>query len=78
MRELAEIVRDVVGYKGDIRFDAVRPDGTPRKLLDVSRLHAIGWRARIALRDGIKATYRWYLEAHLAATTAGSHAPPRA
>lgn len=62
IRELAEIVRDVVGYTGDIGFDSARPDGTPRKLLDVSRLQALGWRARIPLREGIKATYRWYLE----------------
>jgi len=63
VRELAELVRDVVGYEGDIRFDAVHPDGTPRKLLDVARLHALGWRARIPLGEGVKATYRWYLEA---------------
>jgi GDP-L-fucose synthase len=75
VRELAELVSDVVGYKGDIRFDAVRPDGTPRKLLDVSRLHALGWRARIPLREGIKATYRWYLEAKPAPSQA---APPPA
>jgi GDP-L-fucose synthase len=72
IRELAEIVRDVVGYKGDIRFDAVRPDGTPRKLLDVSRLHALGWRARVPLQEGIKATYRWYLEAKPAEPHASS------
>lgn len=60
--ELAEIVRDVVGYEGAIEWDASRPDGTPRKLLDVSRLHALGWRARIGLREGIEETYRWYCE----------------
>ncbi|HSY23825.1 MAG TPA: GDP-L-fucose synthase [Polyangiaceae bacterium] len=72
VRELAELVGDVVGYTGEIRFDTVRPDGTPRKLLDVARLHALGWRARIPLREGIKATYRWYLEAK----PASSQAPP--
>ncbi len=60
--ELAEIVRDVVGYEGEIEWDTSKPDGTPRKLLDVSRLHALGWRARIGLREGIEQTYRWYCE----------------
>ena len=61
IRELAELVRDVVGYDGDIVQDTSKPDGTPRKLLDVSRLHALGWRARIGLREGIASTYAWYL-----------------
>jgi GDP-L-fucose synthase len=61
IRELAELVREVVGYRGGIAFDPSRPDGTPRKLLDVSRLSALGWRARTPLREGIAATYRWYL-----------------
>jgi GDP-L-fucose synthase len=55
--ELAETVMDVVGFQGRIVFDASKPDGTPRKLLDVSRLSALGWRARTGLRDGIRATY---------------------
>ncbi len=63
--ELAEVVRDAVGFEGEIVLDASKPDGTPRKLLDVSRLHALGWRARIGLEDGIRETYRWYL-AHAA------------
>jgi len=62
IRELAEMVRDVVGYGGRVAFDPDRPDGTPRKLLDVSRLHALGWRHRIGLREGIEQTYRWFLE----------------
>jgi len=62
IRELAELIRDVVGYEGEIVFDTTKPDGTPRKLLDVSRLHALGWRARISLREGLGQTYRWYLE----------------
>ena len=62
IRELAELIRDVVGYEGEIVFDTTKPDGTPRKLLDVSRLHALGWRARISLREGLEQTYRWYLE----------------
>jgi GDP-L-fucose synthase len=62
IRELAEIVRDVVGYKGALTFDPSKPDGTPRKLLDVSKIHAIGWRARIPLRQGIEETYRWFCD----------------
>jgi GDP-L-fucose synthase len=57
IRELAEIVMDVVGFQGEVVFDAGMPDGTPRKLLDVSRLAALGWRARIGLREGIEQTY---------------------
>jgi GDP-L-fucose synthase len=57
IRELAETVRDVVGYGGAIGWDTGKPDGTPRKLLDVSRLRALGWRPRIALRDGVAAVY---------------------
>ena len=64
--ELASMVRDVVGFEGDIVYDSTKPDGTPRKLLDVSRLHALGWRARIGLREGIADTYAWYLQ-HAAA-----------
>ena len=59
--ELAALVREVVGYPGEIRYDASKPDGTPRKLLDVSRLHGLGWRARRALADGVRDTYAWYV-----------------
>ncbi|HMM45531.1 MAG TPA: GDP-L-fucose synthase [Candidatus Macondimonas sp.] len=62
--ELATLVQRVVGFEGRIVLDPSKPDGTPRKLLDVSRLTALGWRARIDLVDGIRETYRWYL-AHL-------------
>ena len=61
--ELAELIRGVVGYEGEILFDPAKPDGTPRKLLDVSRMHQLGWRPRIALREGVARTYQWYLEA---------------
>lgn len=61
--ELAATVADVVGYRGRIAWDPQRPDGTPRKLLDVSRLFALGFRPRIPLREGIAATYAWWLEA---------------
>ena len=59
---LAELVRDVVGFKGGITFDRTKPDGTPQKLLDVSRISALGWKAKVALRVGIERTYQWYLE----------------
>lgn len=58
IRELAELVREVVGYDGSITWDTAKPDGTPRKLLDVSRLHQLGWRASTALREGIAKAYR--------------------
>jgi GDP-L-fucose synthase len=60
--ELVELIREQVGYRGRIVFDTGKPDGTPRKLLDVRRLSALGWRARIGLREGIAATYAWFLE----------------
>ena len=60
IRELAYLMRDVVGFEGEIHFDTTKPDGTPRKLLDVSRLQQAGWTARIQLRDGIADTYCWY------------------
>ncbi|HET7134247.1 MAG TPA: GDP-L-fucose synthase, partial [Gammaproteobacteria bacterium] len=60
--ELAALVREIVGFEGEIVHDRSKPDGTPRKLLDVTKLTALGWRPRIALRDGIRATYRWFLE----------------
>ena len=60
--ELAETVKEVVGYEGRIVFDRDKPDGTPRKLLDVSRLHALGWRAKTPLEDGIRQTYAWFVE----------------
>jgi GDP-L-fucose synthase len=62
IRELAEIIRDVVDFRGELQFDPSKPDGTPRKLLDVSRMTALGWRPRIALKDGIASSYRWFVE----------------
>ena len=61
IRELAEMVKDAVGYQGDLVFDTTKPDGTPRKLLDVSRLSALGWTPRIPLAEGIRSTYQWFL-----------------
>jgi GDP-L-fucose synthase len=68
---LAELVRSAVGYEGRIVFDASKPDGTPRKLLDVTRLKSLGWAPTIPLEEGVRQTYAWYLE-H--AVTAGSSA----
>ncbi|WP_243374007.1 GDP-L-fucose synthase [Geotalea sp. SG265] len=62
IRELAETVGNVVGFSGNLRFDQSKPDGTPRKLQDVSRMHSLGWRHKVSLEDGLKNTYRWYLE----------------
>ncbi len=61
IRELAELIAQVVGYTGAIVTDTSKPDGTPRKLMDVSRLNALGWRPRIGLREGIESTYHWFL-----------------
>jgi len=61
IRDLAFLVRDVVGYRGEVVFDSTRPDGTPRKLLDVSKCKSLGWSPRITLREGIAATYEWFV-----------------
>lgn len=61
IRDLAETMAKVVGFNGRIEFDSSKPDGTPRKLLDVSRLNALGWRATISLEDGLRQTYKWFL-----------------
>jgi GDP-L-fucose synthase len=58
--ELAQLIREKVGFRGELRFDPSKPDGTPRKLLDVSKLSALGWRARVELPDGIERTLSWY------------------
>ncbi len=60
IRELAEMVASVVGYSGRISFDASKPDGTPRKLLDVQRIFGMGWRPKVLLSDGIAGTYAWF------------------
>jgi GDP-L-fucose synthase len=62
IRQLAEIVADVVGFEGELVQDPSKPDGTPRKLLDVSRINDLGWKATVPLRDGIAATYSWFLD----------------
>ncbi len=60
--ELAQLVAEVVGYQGEIRTDPTRPDGTPRKLMNVGRLEALGWKAKVGLREGVEETYRWFVE----------------
>jgi GDP-L-fucose synthase len=62
IRELVETVAKVIGYQGEIEFDSSKPDGTPRKLMDVSRLKRLGWQAKLGLEDGLKLTYKWFME----------------
>jgi len=61
--QLVELLQSAIGYEGEFEFDASKPDGTPRKLVDVTKINALGWRAKIDLKDGIAATYRWFCEA---------------
>jgi len=63
IRELALLIKEITGYEGELKFDASKPDGTPRKLLDVSKLTDLGWKAKTGLRGGIAKTYQWYKEA---------------
>ena len=63
IKELAEMIQRIVDVDVDLVWDATKPDGTPRKLLDVSRLHDLGWKHQIDLEDGIKRTYAWYRDA---------------
>ena len=62
--DLACIIGDIIDYKGEIRYDTSKPDGTPRKLLDISRLINLGWEPSHDLQEGIKKSYEWYLENH--------------
>lgn len=62
IKELAEMIKDIVGFNGTLVFDITKPDGTPRKLLDVSRLRAMGWQAKTPLKDGIRKAYQWFTE----------------
>jgi GDP-L-fucose synthase len=65
IRELAELICDVIGFDGDLIWDASKPDGTPRKLLDITKLRALGWKPSVPLRDGIAQTYEWFLANHV-------------
>ena len=76
IRELAELVVSVTGFKGRISFDASKPDGTPRKLLDISRLSALGWQARIPLEEGLRRTYQWFCRSRWARPTAAISGSP--
>lgn len=69
IRQLAEQIKEIIGFTGEIEFDAAKPDGTPRKMLDVSRLHRIGWKHKTALAEGLRKTYEWFLEAYSTAET---------
>ncbi|MEP6976224.1 MAG: NAD-dependent epimerase/dehydratase family protein, partial [Spartobacteria bacterium] len=60
IRELAEMICEVVGFQGNLAWDATQPDGTPRKLLDISKIRSLGWEPKIPLREGIARTYEWY------------------
>ena len=62
IRELAEMICGIVGFNGELKFDSSKPDGTPRKLLDISRLQNLGWQPKISLEQGIRSTYSWFLE----------------
>lgn len=65
IRALTELIAEVVGFDGEIQWDESKPDGTPRKLLDTSKLDSLGWQAKVGLRDGLERTYSWYLESLL-------------
>jgi len=60
IKELALMVKEIIGFKGELKFDSTKPDGTPRKLLDVTKLHELGWKDKVDLKNGIKMTYEWY------------------
>ena len=62
IKQLAETIQRIVGHKGEIAWDSTKPDGTPRKLMDVSKMKKLGWEAGIPLEKGIESTYRWFLE----------------
>jgi len=66
IEELAQVIGEVVGFTGKLAFDLNQPDGTPRKLLEVTRLSRLGWRARTSLREGLENTYSWFLGSHWA------------
>ncbi len=62
IKEMAEIMKKVVGFKGELKFDTTKPDGSPKKLMDVSKINSMGWKATISLEDGLSSTYQWYKE----------------
>jgi len=62
IKELAELVKEVVGFQGNLVWDSSKPDGTPRKLMDSSKIQGMGWKPKIALKEGLIETYKWYVE----------------
>jgi GDP-L-fucose synthase len=62
IKELAIVIQKIVGHSGEIIWDDTKPDGTPRKLMDVSKMHDLGWKHKVKLEDGIQETYNWFLE----------------
>jgi GDP-L-fucose synthase len=62
IKALAELIQRIVGHEGELKWDSTKPDGTPRKLMDVSKMAKLGWTAQIRLEEGIKTTYQWYLD----------------
>ena len=62
IKQLAETIQKIVGHQGDIVWDSSKPDGTPRKLMDISKMHALGWKHKVDLEEGIQKTYNWFLE----------------
>src|ERR1700730_13183406 len=78
IRELAELIGRVAGFEGALVFDKTKPDGTPRKLMDSSRLSALGWRAKTSLEDGVRDVYRWYVQTMAGETAAGGGVDLRA
>ena len=62
IKELAETIQELVGYTGHLKFDSTRPDGTPQKILDISKINSLGWKPTISLREGLKQVYQWYTE----------------
>ena len=62
IRELSELVVKAVGFGGEVVFDSSKPDGTPRKLIDVTKLHSLGWTHKMEIEDGVKALFKWYIE----------------
>lgn len=70
IRELAELICDVVGFRGEVKWDRSKPDGTPRKLLDISKIRSLGWTPTVGLRDGIARVYEWFLDNYVPQTMA--------
>ena len=62
LRQVAQLIREVVGFDGAIKYDSFKPDGSPRKLLDISRIKALGWKPKISLKTGLKKSYDWYVK----------------